>query len=591
MHEILELSKKVFSYFNKKDKIEFYRLQFLVFFMSICELASVAIIVPFMAVASDPSKIYTNNFLSKIFDLSGLEEWSFLLFLGLSIIFFLFLSMLNSINTNWLLFKFSSYINSKIVSQLYESHINQDWLFHTRNKSSESIHLIISESKRLGDYVITPLFILLTKLIFTTILFTAAIIYDPLISSAGILIFTLSYILIFFKAKSSLNLNDLTILKADLNRNSIIANSLNGVKDLIFYGKQSFYSKIVLNANNEFASSKSMNLTIGAAPRYFVEFILFSSVVGLIVFLLNQNQNDFNAAIPQLSAFFIISVKLLPAFQTIYSTFVQIKGNISSYRIIEKTLKTHITNEGKNISKKIGFKHNIIFENINFKYPNTKNYVLSDLNFEIKKDSMVGIVGMSGSGKSTIIDILTGMIKPSTGYVKLDGEKLSDINVYSFRKKIGLVHQNSFLMDGTIKENIIFGFDDFDKNKINQAVSNAGLSDFIKSLPDGLNTKIGNNAVQLSGGQKQRISIARALYGTKNIIIFDEATSALDGIVENEILENFSSMKDKTRIIISHKLTNLKNCDSINIISNGKIIQSGTYDELKLNEPQFKKLA
>ena len=238
----------------------------------------------------------------------------------------------------------------------------------------------------------------------------------------------------------------------------------------------------------------------------------------------------------------------------------------------------------------MSFQSKIKLQAVTFKYPTKPNPVFTDLNLEIKKNSFIGIVGKSGSGKSTLVDLITGMVQPQSGVVKIDDVDIQKIDMKNFRKKIGLVHQNIFLVDGGIKENIAFGQNSIDEDEIIESLKLAGLNDFIKNLPNAYDTIIGNNAIQLSGGQRQRISIARALYGKKNILIFDEATSSLDRTVENNIINNFSSLKSITKIIISHKLSNLIKCDKIYVIENGRVLSSGKYQELKDSDKNFKEL-
>ena len=251
--------------------------------------------------------------------------------------------------------------------------------------------------------------------------------------------------------------------------------------------------------------------------------------------------------------------------------------------------------ENKNSEKnKIHLAKNIVLSNISFRYPGKSKLAIDELSMEISAKSVVGIVGPSGSGKSSLIDVILGLISPQEGVVKIDDVLLNYNNINDWQKKVGFVAQSIFLSEGSIAENIAFGLptNEIDFNKIYEVLKLANLEELIQSLENGIDTKVGERGVQLSGGQRQRIGIARALYCETDLFVFDEATSSLDGITERLIMNAINKFKgDKTIIIVAHRLKTIQNCDCIFYIDNGKLIDHGTYDQLIKSNVNFKEMA
>jgi len=246
---------------------------------------------------------------------------------------------------------------------------------------------------------------------------------------------------------------------------------------------------------------------------------------------------------------------------------------------------------------KMDLKSELTFKNVSFKYFNDNqktNFNLINLNFSIKHKETIGIVGRSGSGKSTIIDLIAGLILPDSGEILIDDKKLTNKNKLVWQKNLSLVSQSIFLADSTIKENIAFGvpLENIDETKVYLALEKAQLKDFISKLPNGIHTVIGERGVQLSGGQRQRVGIARSLYADSNLIIFDEATSSLDGLTEDAVIDSINNIQNiKTIVIVAHRLTSVKNCNKIYLIDDGKILDAGTFDELLGRNEIFQKMA
>ena len=394
-----------------------------------------------------------------------------------------------------------------------------------------------------------------------------------------------------------LNRNGQVISEVTEQRFTLMNEGFGGIKDVLLLGRNFDFIKRFNRSGRQLAHSQGMNIAIAASPRYFVELIAFGSIISLILYLIASYEGNLGMILPALSVYAVGSVKLLPAFQQIYSEIATLKANIPAFYSIQDDLKNSF--QEKKILKEadqaiLNFKKNISLENITFNYPDIEEPTLKQLNMSIPVNSVTGIVGPSGSGKSTLVDILLALIEPQKGQLKVDDNIIDDKNRRSWQNIFGFVAQSIFLSEGTIAENVAFGIpeDKIDFKQVEKALNLAHLSEFVKSLKNGFHTKVGERGVQLSGGQRQRIGIARALYHEAKVLVFDEATSSLDGITEKMIMQAINEFSGKkTIILIAHRLKTVQKCDQIYFIDNGQVIDKGTYKELIKSNEQFKKMA
>ena len=331
-------------------------------------------------------------------------------------------------------------------------------------------------------------------------------------------------------------------------------------------------------------------------PKYLLELMAYSSVIFLILYLNLENGGRLEATLPTLAVFALAGFKLLPAINLCYVALSIARGNMSSFEILRKDL---LDSAGKADQ---GFSENetnlasseklvkIELENIAFTYPNSDNLTLKNINLNISVGSFIGVVGSSGSGKSTLMDIVLGLIEPDMGEIRINGKALDSSNLRDWQKNIGVVSQNIFLADSSIIENVAFGIplEKVNKSFVLNAIKLANLDEFIESLPEGIDTKVGERGVQLSGGQRQRIGIARALYNDASVLVFDEATSSLDGITEKKVMDAIYNLSgQKTVIMVAHRLASVKKCSCIYLMNEGAIIDSGTFDGLAKRNKLF----
>ncbi len=595
---MFKLIKNLFKLLSPNQRKRFYALQFLVVIMSVFEILGVASIIPFMALVGDMSQLEQNTFIAEIYRQSGItSESQFVFWVGLCVLGLLFISMIISIFTIWGLSMFANKIGTEIADRLYTYYLKQGWLFHASGSSAQLTKKIATETMRVTGAVLVPLMQMNSKVILSLLMSISIFLYDPKVALIGLSIFAISYFFLFRGVRKRLNKNGIAISEVNEERFRLMNEGFGGIKDLLLMGRDNDFINRFNKSGKTLAYSQGTNAALAQAPRYFVELLAFGSMIILILYLIASHNGNLGMILPILSVYAIGIIKLLPAFQQIYSSMAIIKANIPAFESIQQDLYNSLHKESKSQKfeeSSLNPKQNISLENITFTYPKKEEPALNKLDMLIPANSVIGIVGPSGSGKSTLIDILLCLIEPQEGHLKIDDDIINDQNRRSWQNTIGFVAQTIFLSEGTVAENVAFGIpeDQIDLDQVKKVLKLAHLSDFISTLDKDIHTKVGERGVQLSGGQRQRIGIARALYHKAEVLVFDEATSSLDGITEKMIMEaihNFSGKK--SIILIAHRLKTVKKCDRIFFIDNGKVVDQGTYQELIENNKDFRNMA
>tara|TARA_B100001287_G_scaffold86087_1_gene71992 strand:+ start:4208 stop:5917 length:1710 start_codon:yes stop_codon:yes gene_type:complete len=566
--------------------------------MAIVEILGVASIIPFMALVGDMTQLQQDTFIAKFYLMSGVNsESEFVFILGICVLIMLFISMIISIFTIWGLSMFANKIGTEIADRLYAHYLNQDWLFHASGSSAQLTKKIATETMRVTGAILVPLMYLNSKVFLSLLMSISIFIYDPKVAAIGLSIFAISYFLIFKGVRNRLNKNGTAISEVNEQRFRLMNEGFGGIKDVLLMGRDHDFINRFNKTGKTLAYSQGTNTALAQAPRYFVELLAFGSMILLILYLIASHDGNLGMILPIISVYAIGTIKLLPAFQQIYSSIAIIKANIPAFESIQQDLYDSSSEAKMSIKVEESYLHpkkQISLEKVTFTYPNKQEPALDRLSITIPVNSVIGIVGPSGSGKSTLIDILLGLIEPDKGKLTIDNKIIDNRNCRSWQNTIGFVAQSIFLSEGSIAENIAFGIpnNEIDFKQVEYALDLAHLSEFTNSLKQGIHTKVGERGIQLSGGQRQRIGIARALYHKAEVLIFDEATSSLDGITEKMIMEAIHEFSGKkTIILIAHRLKTVQKCDKIFFIDNGKVADHGTYDELIDKNEQFKKMS
>ena len=567
--------------------------------MAFTELLGIASIAPFMALVGDISILEKSNVFAELYQMSGLTNpMDFVFYTGLLVLVALTVSTLVSMFTIWKLSLYGASVGIEIADRLYAYYMQEDWQFHSSGSSAQLTKQVSTEAMRITGGIIQPLMQMNAKVVLAVLISVSILIYNPVIAIVGLLIFAIAYFLLYKLIRNKLISNGEEISQVSTDRFRLMNEGFGGIKDVLLLNRSHDFVKRFEESGKIYSRALGTNAGIGQVPRYFMELIAFGTMIGLVLLLIKLHDGDLGAVLPILAVYALAAFKLLPALQQIYSSIAQIKGNLAAFEAVREDLEQSLNVRGfiseETIPVHMGLKKDITLDNVSFNYPGKSKPAVNGVTMTIPANSVVGLVGSTGSGKSTLIDLLLGLLTPQSGQISADNIDINSENQHDWQDTLGFVPQSIFLSEGTIAENIAFGLPskDIDLKQVNKTLELAHLTELVDQLPDGVNTKVGERGVQLSGGQRQRIGIARALYHEADVLVFDEATSALDGITEKIIMDAIHEFSGKkTIIMIAHRLKTVQKCDIIYLMAHGKIVDSGTYEYLVENNLEFKKMA
>ncbi|MFB1490863.1 MAG: ABC transporter ATP-binding protein [Thiocapsa sp. C3-sup] len=580
-------------------------MQFLVILMALAEIISVLSVGPFMALVSDPDLISSNTLFSEAYRLSGAQSASaFLVVAGIGVLAVLAISTAIATVTIWRLSIFGTMLGTELSDRLYTYYLNRDWLFHSQGSTASLTKQIASEAPRITNGIIQPLLQISARFLVTAFILAGILAYRPAVALVVMLTFLAFYLIVYQSLKRRLEFNGQRVSMISALRFKLINEGFGGIKEILVAGRQRDFVLRFQSSGKALAQAQGENTALIQLPRHLLELVAFGSVIALVLYFVSFKQDGVTSILPVLAVFGLAGVKLLPAFQQIYGSLALIRGNTSALEAIGEDLRHSKDLEdairhlelpsGSASTNRATLRSGLSLQDVWFRYPGKPEAVLRGLSMDIPANRVIGIVGPSGSGKSTTVDLLLGLIEPDQGNVIIDGEPLSKSNVRQWQDRIGFVPQAIFLTDGSLLENIAFGLppEQQDLSRVKQAVRLAELEEFVCSLPDGLQTRVGERGVQLSGGQRQRIGIARALCDDAQVLLLDEATSSLDGVTERRIMDGiFCFSRSRTIIMIAHRLKTVERCDLIFYLDHGQVTDRGTFAELVARNDGFRRMA
>lgn len=592
--------KKILNLLSPREKTQGFMLFILIFGMALLDMIGVASIIPFITILTNPEIINSNFLLAYLYKISSkfgvetVEQFSF--FLGILIFILLISSLILRGITQYVSIRFSLMREFTIGKKLIEGYLHQPYSWFLDKNSSHLIKNILSEAREVVEKTLYPFINMIAQILVIMAMLGLLLLVDPILAVSVTIILFLAFMCIFIFLKNFLKEIGIERLKRNNERFLYASEAFGAIKDVKVRNLESKYIERFSIPAKIYAKNQSISMVVGQVARYFIEAIAFGGMILLILVMMSRQAGQFLEVLPVIAVYAFAGYRLMPALQQVYYSSTQLRFSMAALDKINNDLseiKQIVKRDGN--KTEINFKKEICINDVDYKYPNSKIKVLKDINLTIKKNSIVGMVGVTGSGKTTLIDILLGLITPQKGSLKVDG-KLIDFNTASsFQKIIGYVPQQIYLSDASISSNIAFGIEkkDINQNIIEKVSKIANLHDFIiNNLPKGYDTVVGERGIKLSGGQLQRIGIARALYHNPEIIVFDEATSALDNITERAVMDaiDIIARKDITIIMIAHRLTTLKKCETIYVMKKGEIIAKGNYKELINISDEFKRM-
>ena len=589
---------KVWYLLSPREQRSAILLLIMMIIMALLDTIGVASILPFMAVLTNPELVETNIILNTIYQASSIfgveNKFEFLFVLGVAVFFILVSSLAFKSLT---IFSQERFINMREYSmgkRLIEGYIHQPYSWFLNRNSADLGKNILSEVSEVISRGITSLILLIANSLVTVALITLLVVTNPLLALMVGFTLSLSYLIIYAFTRRYLKKIGSERLKHNHLRFTAASEAFGAAKEVKVGGVEKYYIERFSDSAKIYAKTNASAVVIATLPRFALEAVAFGGIIMVVLYLMTLSGNFYNA-LPIISLYVFAGYRLLPALQGIYRSVILLRFSGPAVETLAKDFR-NLKPIGINQDKKsISFNKSITLKNIYYNYPKSKRSALEDICLKIPAKSCIGLVGPTGSGKTTTVDIILGLLEPDKGILEIDGQVITKQNTRAWQRSIGYVPQNIYLSDDTIAANIAFGIDpkDINQQAVEKASKIANLHDFVVGeLSKKYQTKVGERGIRLSGGQRQRIGIARALYHTPQVLILDEATSALDNQTEQAVMDALNNLnKNLTIILIAHRLTTVRKCDNIFFLEKGKLTGEGNFEAMRKTNKLFNVMA
>jgi ATP-binding cassette, subfamily B, bacterial PglK len=557
------------------------------------EAAGVASVLPFIAVISNPEVIETQRYLALAYEYFSFESVDdFLFWLGVFSFLMLMSSLVVRALSTWLQLRFSKMRMHTVGSRIMAAYLNQPYEWFLHRHSSEFSTRILNDVNSFVTGALSPAFQIVALSLVVAGMLGLLLLVEPLLAITLALTLGGMYGLLYWLVKGYMGRTGVRRAACNNQRFHVVSEAFSGIKDVIVASLQQAYLARFTQPSRKLARLDATMEIISKLPSYGVQALVFGSMILALLYLMGS-RSSIDKALPVVALFALAGYRVLPALQEIYRLAAQIRYWLPIIEKIHDDVQTlsEFRARGTQIEP-IPLRSQLQLKQIVFAYAGTEANVIDGLDLEVRAGTSVGIVGATGCGKSTLVDIVLGLLVPQQGRLLVDGIEIGSDNAGAWQRSIGYVSQQIFLSDGTIASNIAFGLlpEQIDMTAVVRAATVASIHEFIsEELPDGYETDVGERGVRLSGGQRQRIGIARALYRNPDVIILDEATSALDSLTEQSVVEGIRQLGgQKTIISIAHRLSTIQTCDEIIMLNKGRIVGRGSYADLVETNSEFR---
>ncbi|NVO25227.1 ATP-binding cassette domain-containing protein [Donghicola mangrovi] len=592
---MLLVYRQIWGILTGKERRQFLALLVITFCMALFEVAGVALIMPLLSLINDPSVAQTDPLLRAFGQVTGIEDAHRLtMVFGLTVLVLLLSGMVVRGAGTYGQTRFCIMRAYSLSLRILERILSQPYVWFLSRNTAEFGQSLLSEIDQVVRRTFLPAVLLVSNVTVVALIALTLFLADPRVAIGASIGLVLIYLGVYALLRGKLD--EMGKLRVQHNRDRFVTVSeiTKSIKEIKLMGLEDFSVTRFDRPSLGVATTQSFAAVLTRLPRYAIEGAIYGGFVLMILMMVMFSGRDLAQMVPLFGLIGVASMKLFPALQQIYGNLAHIRFSQAAFDNLCETAHSLELRQRFDNGKALPLTDRITLEGLYFAYPGADRAALTGLSAEIPAGSSVGFVGGTGAGKTTLIDILLGLLAPDRGAVLVDGVKVNDETISSWQRSIGYVPQQIFLTDASIAENIAFGVapEIIDMDRVQQVAKVAQLHDFVvNELPEGYQTPSGERGTRLSGGQRQRIGIARALYQDPAVLVLDEATSALDNLTERAVIDGISALGDKTVIMIAHRLNTLRDCDCIMMLEHGQIAAKGTYAELMAHNAAFRHMA
>ena len=589
--------KRLLSLLDTRDRRKLYLLAGLSVFAALLETVGIASVLPFLAVVANPEGALQNEWVQRVFTTLGFEDTSsFLVFLGVAVFLLIVLTNVVTALNAWALHRFVWMSGHRISVRMLTDYIYRPYEFFLNSNSAELGARLLSEVWEVVNGVLLPSIRLIATSVKVLFIFTLLVIVDPILAVASVVVLGGMYGAVFTIVRRRVTELGRVRFEANGARYQAANEVFGGIKDVKVLGREPSYVERFERPSKTHAKSMASKQVIAMLPTHILEVIVFGGILLIVLYQLMFG-GGLGEALPIIGLYAVASYRLKPALTQVFGSVTTLRYSAVALERVSGDLRPRdqVVVPGRQALAPLKLTKVLDLRDIGFKYPGADSPVFDGFDLSIEANTSVALVGTTGSGKTTLADIIMGLLRPQRGGLFVDGVALDDTRLGAWQNSVGYVPQQIFLSDISVAWNIAFGVPeaDIDMAAVRRAAELANIHDFIENeLPEGYDTVVGERGVRLSGGQRQRIGIARALYHDPSVLILDEATSALDGVTEEGIFSAVNGFKQaKTVIMIAHRIATVRECDTIYLMEHGRIIARGTYDELLHANATFRAMA
>ncbi|HEX7117805.1 MAG TPA: ATP-binding cassette domain-containing protein [Longimicrobiales bacterium] len=594
---------KLFEILTRRERWQAVGLLGAIVVMAFTQTVGIAAVMPFIELVANPDAVMEDALLRRAYE-TGLFDTplSFLIFVGCLVLLALVLSSAISMATTHLMLRFAWNMQHRLATRLMTKYLSAPYTYYLKHNSADLSTNLLAEVQLVVTGVLIPALQATARGAVVLFIFALLFAVEPVPAIVIAVVLGGAYGVIYLWVRKFLDEIGRERALVNRMRYKIAGEAFGGIKDVKILGRDAEFVRRFVTPSLRFSRHMALHQSVGQLPRYALEAVAFGGMLAIVMFLA-ATRTDVAQTISVATLYAVAGYKLMPALQQVFHGLTQVRFNHAAVDAVHRDLFVDTSIGAPEVIASpavadsgvgLRFEREIRLRGVRFWYPDTEAPAVDGVDLIIPRNRSVALVGSTGSGKTTLADILLGLLRPQEGEITVDGSPITDANLAAWRAMLGYVPQQIFLSDDSVARNIAFGVpeDEIDMAAVERAARTANIHDFIQALPDGYDTVIGERGIRLSGGQRQRIGIARALYGQPQVLILDEATSALDGITEAMVMQAISELhKSVTIVVIAHRLNTVKDCDTIYLLESGRVACHGTYDHLLRTDTRFLAMA